>query len=516
MQRRRTTRKPGGPVWLVTLDRSGKVPLHEQIHHQLRTAIEHGRLLPGTALPSSRGLAADLKVARATVVLAYEHLRAEGWLDARAGSLTRVSTAPELRPLVPSTSPGEARPGRAALSARGREIVETHHRSVLPDAFLEGPRAFATGQPAVDLFPTDVWGRLLSKRWRRSPPRALGYGDPRGLKELREAIAAYLGRARGLSCTPDQVLITQGAQQGLDLLARVLLDPGDVVWLEDPGYPGARMVFAAAGARVVPVPVDDEGLRVDIGLATAPDAQLAFVTPARQMPLGGVMSAARRQALLAWAEAGERRWIIEDDYDSEFRYATRQVAALQALDRVGSVVHVGTFTKLLFPALRLGYLVVPPALVEACALARRGADFSSPYLEQAALADFVKEGHFDRHIRRVRTAYRARLDTLQRSVEAEMRGVGALEPADAGRAVVLWVTNGMTEAEAITAATEAGVSVTPLSWFCMQPSARVGLVLGYGGLRDREIRDGVLRLATALRHQQRPQERRQHQRHHTE
>jgi GntR family transcriptional regulator/MocR family aminotransferase len=503
--KRRTTRKPGGHVWLVTLERAGKVPLHEQIHRQLRTAIEQRRLLPGTALPSSRGLAADLKVARATVVLAYEHLRAEGWLDARAGSATRVGSAPELPPVAPPTPAGDLRPGGASISARGRAIVDTHRRSAMPDGFLEGPRAFATGQPAVDLFPIDVWGRLLAKRWRRSPPRALGYGDPRGLKELREAIAAYLGRARGLSCSPDQVIITQGAQQGLDLLARVLLDPGDVVWLEEPGYPGARMIFAAAGARVTPVPVDDEGLRVDVGMALAPEATLAFVTPARQMPLGGVMSAARRQALLEWAAAGERRWIIEDDYDSEFRYAARQVAAMQAMDRAGSVVHVGTFTKLLFPALRLGYLVVPPSLVEACTSARRGADFASPYLEQTVLADFLKDGHFDRHLRRVRTAYRARLDTLERSVESEMRGVGTLEPADAGRAVVLWITNGLTETEAIAAAAAAGVSVTPLSWFCMEPSTRVGLVLGYGGLREREIRDGVVRLAGGLRHRQRAQ-----------
>lgn len=485
-------------IWLVTLDRRSRVPLHEQIHRQLRTAIEQGRLVPGTAVPSSRALAADLQVARATVVLAYDHLRAEGWLEAHRGSATRVAVVPD-SPRRPAHGAVAASLARArAISARGRRIVEMHARTVLPPPFLEGPRPFATGQPAVDLFPTDIWGRLLSKRWRRSPPRALGYGDPRGVRELREAIAAYLGRARGLVCEPDQILITQGAQHGLDLLARVLLDPGDQVWLEEPGYPGARMACVAAGANVVPVPVDDEGLRVEDGMGRGPNARVAIVTPARQMPLGGVMSEARRRTLLAWAADADGRWIIEDDYDSEFRYAARQVAALQALDRAGSVVHVGTFTKLLFPSLRLGYLVVPASLMDACMAVRQAQDFASPYLEQAVLADFLREGHFDRHIRRVRTAYRARLDALQTAVASELSGVATLEPADAGRAVVLWLGPGLTETGVIAAAEAAGISLTPLSRFCIEPSSRDGVVLGYGGLRERDIRDGVRRLAAAI------------------
>lgn len=495
----------GVKIWLVTLNRRSRVPLHQQIHRQLRLAIEQGRLPPGTAVPSSRALAADLKVARATVVLAYDHLRAEGWLDARGGSATRVARVSDLKPDGHSRPATKVPMRRREISARGRAIVETHTRTVMPPPFFEGPRPFATGQPAVDLFPSDVWGRLLSKRWQRSPPRALGYGDPRGLKDLREAIASYVGRARGLPCTADEIVITQGAQHGLDLMARVLLDPGDAVWIEDPGYTGARMAFVAASARVIPVPVDSEGLRVDAGIRRAPDARLAFVTPARQMPLGGVMSEARRRALLAWAAADDRRWILEDDYDSEFRYAARQAGALKALDESGSVVHVGSFTKLLFPSLRLGYLVVPPSLLDACVAARHAQDFSSPYLEQAALADFLGEGHFDRHIRRVRTAYRARLEALQTAVAAEMEGMATLEPADAGRAVVLWLEQGLTESAAMAAAAAAGVSVTPLSRFCIEPSTREGLVLGYGGLRERDIRDGVRRLAAGFRHRERAQ-----------
>jgi GntR family transcriptional regulator/MocR family aminotransferase len=492
-------------LWLVTLDRRSKVPLHDQILKQLRQAIVERRLRPGDPLPSSRGLAADLKVARATVVLAYDHLRAEGWLDARIGSVTRVGTAVDLEPAATRAGAAAAsRPG--ALSLRGRAILQAHRDQSLPEPFIEGPRPFATGQPAVDLFPTEVWGRLLATRWRKFTARALGYGDPRGVTELREAIAAYLGRARGLSCHPDQVFVTQGAQHGLDLLGRLLLDPGDQVWMEEPGYPVARIAFVAAGAVSVPIPVDEEGLQVERGVREAPQAKVAFVTPARQMPLGGVMSDARRRALLTWAAADPRRWVIEDDYDSEFRYATRQVAALAALDTSGSVVHVGTFTKLLFPALRLGYLVVPASLVEPCVAARQAMDFASPMLEQAVMADFLKGGHFDRHIRRVRTAYRSRLDALQHAVGEHMAGLAHLEPADAGRAVVLWLDGGLQEPAVVRAAEQVGISVTPLSRFyapvddtrtASRPS-RAGVVLGYGGLREREIRDGIERLAAVL------------------
>jgi GntR family transcriptional regulator / MocR family aminotransferase len=331
--------------------------------------------------------------------------------------------------------------------------------------------------------------------------------DTLGVAELREAIAAYLGRARGLSCHPDQVFVTQGAQHGLDLLGRLLLDPGDQVWMEEPGYPVARIAFVAAGAVSVPIPVDEEGLQVERGVREAPQAKVAFVTPARQMPLGGVMSDARRRALLTWAASDPRRWVIEDDYDSEFRYAARQVAALAAMDTSGSVVHVGTFTKLLFPALRLGYLVVPASLVEPCVAARQAMDFASPMLEQAVMADFLKGGHFDRHIRRVRTAYRSRLDALQHAVAEHMVDLAHLEPADAGRAVVLWLEEGLQETAVVRAAEHVGISVTPLSRFyapvddktttTRPPSA--GVVLGYGGLREREIRDGIERLAGVLR-----------------
>jgi GntR family transcriptional regulator/MocR family aminotransferase len=485
-------------VWLVTLSRRSRTPLHEQIRAQLRAAIEQGRLRPGDPLPSTRALAADLKVARATAVLAYGQLRAEGWIDARGGSATRVGRLVDVGPARPPARVRRTGPP-AALSRRGRAILAAHERESIPQPMLDAPRPFATGQPAIDLAPIDVWGRLMARRWARLPVRQLGYGDPRGLLALREAIASYLGRARGLSCHADQVIVTQGAQHGLDLIARVVLDPGDQVWVENPGFPGARIAFVAAGADIVPVPVDAEGLRVDEGIRRAPRAALAFVTPARQMPLGGVMSEARRRDLLAWASADARRWIIEDDYDSEFRYATRQVAALAAIDRSGSVVHVGTFTKLLFPALRLGYLVVPASLVDACVAARQAMDFTSPLIEQAVMADFLSGGHFDRQIRRVRTAYRARLDTLQRAVEKELAGLAWLEPADAGRAVVLWLAGGLTEAAAIDAATRAGVSVTPLSrFYAKEVDADQGLVLGYGGLREREIRDGVARLAEAL------------------
>lgn len=487
-------------MWLVTLDRRSRVPLHEQILRQMRFAIEEGRLGPGAQLPSTRGLAADLKVARATVVLAYEHLRAEGLLDATTGGTTRVSSRVDHRPARRPVSKGQPKP--ALVSARARVLAALPRPTLTLDPRGDDtPRAFMTGQPAVDLFPVEVWGRLVARRWRRITARSIGYGDPRGLRELREAVASYVGRARGVSCTADQVVITQGAQQGLDLLARLLTDPGESIWMEDPGYPGVRAAFAGSGATVVPVPVDAEGLVVQEGIRRAPRARLACVTPSRQMPLGGVMSGARRAQLLQWAAGDARRWIVEDDYDSEFRYAARQVAALQAQDRSGSVVHVGTFTKLLFPALRLGYLILPESLIDACVPVRSSMDFCSPYLEQAVVADFLNDGHFDRHIRRVRTAYRARLEALQDAVAQHMTGLAELEPADAGRAVVLWL-EGLREVDACDAAAAAGIRVTPLSLFYADPArpswTREGVILGYGGLHERDIRDGIAKLARAL------------------
>src|SRR5215208_4673656 len=422
-----TPRAPGGRIVRIALDAESAETLYRQVYRAIRAAILEGRLGPRTRLPSTRGLARDLGVSRSTVVQAYEQLRAEGYVDGRIGSGTRVSAmvpdsllrlhdARGARPAPPALSSGAGgtaggTAGVAAGAFAGRPSARGEALAAVPRRLLDvrwlAPRAFRGGVPAVDVFPVEIWGRLMARRWRLTPPRLLSYGDPFGHPPLRAAVAEYLNAARGVRCTPEQVLITAGSQQALDLCARTLLDPGDRAWVEDPGYLGARGAIVAAGAQPVPVPVDAEGLDVAAGRERCPRARLAFVTPSRQLPLGMTMSASRRLALLEWA-ARAGAWVIEDDYDSEFRYASRPLAALQGLDPHGCVLYVGTFSKVMFPSLRLGYLVVPPRLAEAFAAARHFADYCPPYLEQAVMSDFITEGHFERHIRRMRTIYRER------------------------------------------------------------------------------------------------------------
>jgi GntR family transcriptional regulator/MocR family aminotransferase len=350
--------------------------------------------------------------------------------------------------------------------------------------------------PAVDVFPVDTWGRIMARRWGRTPARDLSYGDALGYRPLREAVADYLRAARGVRCTADQVMITAGSQQGLDLAARVLIDPGDKVWLEDPGYHGARGAFTAAGANVIPVPVDNEGLDVMAGRTLAPDARLAFVTPSRQLPLGSTMSLPRRLALLEWASAS-RAAIFEDDYDSEFRYASRPLPALQGLDRAGCVLYAGTFSKVTFPSMRLGYLVIPPALIDVFGASRHFNDVHSPYLEQAVMTDFIVEGHFERHIRRMRAIYHERQVLLVNLARERLGGLLDVRPADAGMTVVGWLGQGLDDVATTRAAERAGLHVLPLTPFAVRPLPPA-LLLGYAGVRDDEIRDGVNRLAIVL------------------
>ena len=309
-----------GRILAVAIDQKSGQPLYRQIYSHVRQCILDGRLAPGARLPSTRQLAADLRVSRSTAVQAYEQLRAEGYIEGLGGAETRVSGAlPDSFVRAGAREPDQPVPLRTSLvpSSRARATMAALRRSSPPTGL--GPRAFRAGVPAVDVFPVDTWGRIMARRWSRTPARDLSYGDPFGYRPLREAVADYLRAARGVRCTADQVMITAGSQQALDLAARVLIDPGDKVWLEDPGYHGARGAFTAAGASISPIPVDNEGLDVLAGRTLAPDAKLAFVTPSRQLPLGSTMSLARRLALLEWATA-TRAAIFEDDYDSEFRY----------------------------------------------------------------------------------------------------------------------------------------------------------------------------------------------------
>ncbi|HJU89167.1 MAG TPA: PLP-dependent aminotransferase family protein [Gemmatimonadaceae bacterium] len=494
-----TGRTARGRILKVEFDRESAAPLYMQIYKSIRGDILSGLLMPSTRLPSTRYLAEDLGVARSTVVQAYEQLRAEGYIEGIHGAVTRVSASlPEQHLQHARTrAPVEPRLVRRApkISMRNTQIAAALRDR--PAVLARPPRAFRVGVPAIDVFPVDIWGRLLARRWSRTTSRQLAYGEPFGHLPLRTAIADYLRAARGVRCMPEQVMITAGSQQAIDACARVLLDVGDQAWLEDPGYHGARGALAAAGARVVAVPVDAEGLVVTEGRRRAPGARLAFVTPSRQLPLGVTLSTSRRQELLDWA-AGADAWVLEDDYDSEFRYASKPQSALQGIDRHGCVIYIGTFSKVMFPALRLGYAVLPECLVDVFAAARHFTDYHSPYLEQAVMADFVIEGHFERHIRRMRSIYQERRHILLDALREQLSDEVVPDETDGGMTLIAWLRR-RDDVDVARAAREAGIDVLPLTPFALEHRVRPGMLMGYSGVRDADLREGVVQLAAAIR-----------------
>jgi GntR family transcriptional regulator / MocR family aminotransferase len=482
----------------IAPDGSAATSRYQQLYENLRGAVLTGRLAPGTRLPATRVLAAELGVARNTVVNAFEQLVAEGYLESRPGDGTYVSPAlPDDRLTVKTARRSARRPAAPVQPplSRQSQAVSAARLGVWDE---DGPpRPFRPDLLALDHFPLALWARLVSRNWRHSATSLLGYGDPAGYRPLREAVATYLGAARGVHCTPEQVFITNGAQQGIDLAVRTLLDPGEEVWVENPGYRGARGALIAAGVHLAPVPVDHEGLQVESGIASAPGARAVYVTPSHQYPTGVTMSLTRRLALLEWAQRSGG-WIIEDDYDSEYRYTGRPLSSLQGLDTSDRVIYIGTFSKVLFPALRLGYLVAPPAVVDAFARLRALTDRQSPTIDQAVLADFITEGHFARHIRRMRVLYGERQALLVDAAGRELAGLIEITDAEAGLHVVGWLPAGVDDRAVSQAAAAAGVDAQPLSANALSPLARGGLVLGYAALDEAAIYEGVRRLAGVL------------------
>jgi GntR family transcriptional regulator/MocR family aminotransferase len=482
---------------VLSLDPRSTTPLHRQLYNEIRTAVLGGRLSAGARLPSTRALAQDLAISRNTVAGAFDQLLAEGYIEGRPGAGTFV--AREMPEELLRVSPGKpvAAPDRPApqLSRRGRMLASTPVTPAARDGATAG--AFRPGIPALDAFPLDLWARLAARLYRHSKGDLLSYGHPAGYPPLRRAIAEYLRAARGVNCCWEQVIVTCGSQQALDLAARVLLDPGDTAWVEDPGYGGARGAFSAAGIHCAPVPVDAEGLSVTEGERSAPQARMAYVSPSHQYPLGVTMSLARRMALVAWARR-RSAWIAEDDYDSEFRYAGRPLAALQGLDPAGRVIYVGTFSKVLFPALRLGYMVAPAGTVDAFAAARALADRHPPGPSQALVAEFLAEGHFARHIRRMRTLYAERQATLVAAARREWAGLLEVSPADAGMHLVAWLPEGAGDSEVSCRAAAVGVCAPPLSAYYLMARARPGLLLGYSSVNSRKIQEGARKLTGAM------------------
>lgn len=483
-------------LFQTNLDPNAHIPLYRQLHGALRDAILGGRLKPGERLPSSRALGASLGCARNTVTEAYDLLIAEGYLEGRVGAGSYVSRAfaegwVRDRPGLPRENPG-AEPPR--LSRVGRTLLRMGSDF---DRDTEQPRLDPIG-PDPAAFPFDAWARALARAWRRPDPDQAFRGDPMGHPPLREAVADYLRKVRALDCMAGQVMITSGAQHALDLIARLLLDPGDAVWIEDPSYRGARAALAAAGARAIPVPVDRNGFDAARAVMMEPDARAAIVTPSHQFPLGVTMSLPRRMKLLEWAAEGDG-WIIEDDYDSEFRYTGRPIPALQGLDRARRVIYAGTFSKAMFPGLRLGYLVLPRGLVEAFRAARLLMDGHTATVGQLAMAEFIAAGHFPAHLRRMRALYGRRRDVMLHHLRKQLAPFLAEPPGEAGMHLLAHLREGLDDTEIVRSAAGIGVNCQALSAFHALGEPRQGLVLGFGAVPEDAIPGMVERLTGVLR-----------------
>ena len=485
----------GALLGILDLDRSSRLPLFRQLDSQIRQAILSGRLPLGTRLPSSRVLARDVGVSRLTVVNAFQQLIAEGFLEAKRGAGSFVASGlPGSLPLIPA-DPGDGAQAVARhgprLSRRGKSLAAGADRPT------PGTSPFSPNQPAYEEFPFSKWSRLWSRCWRRPAMDMLNYGDPLGYEPLRREVALYLADARGVRCDASQVIIVSGAQKAIGLAAMVLLDPGDTVWMEDPGYVTMRELIHAYGGRVAAVPVDQDGLDVKAGIAMAPAARMVVVTPSRQYPLGVLMSLPRRLELLEWAQAN-RAWIIEDDYDSEFRFAGRPLASMQSLDTAGHVIYIGTFSKVLFPSLRIGYLVVPPDLIDATRMACQVIDKAASTIPQVVLAEFMAEGHFTTHIRRMRSVYRERHDAFIDASHRYLAGLLDVRAADSGMNVIGWLADGVNDLEAQSRAWVGGIVTNRMSYYYCDAPPRSGLHLGFCNTPLAEMNGRVRKLGKAL------------------
>jgi GntR family transcriptional regulator/MocR family aminotransferase len=481
---------------LVRLE--GQGPLTRQLFRGLRRAILDGRFKPGARLPSTRALSTDLGLSRNVVLLAFAQLVAEGYAEGQRGSGTFVvEVLPDPRPRTrDGRSPAAAT--RLELSRFARRVVELAPLPAVGRPVREGLLYdFRYGVPAVAEFPQQVWSRIVQRRTRGMSVGTLRYGRAVGWRPLREAVASYVTRVRGVVAGVEQVVIVNGSQQALDLIGRLLIDPGDRVVIEEPSYVSARQVFLAAGADLTLVPVDAEGLDVAQLPRSAP-IRAAYVTPSHQFPLGGVLPLARRIELLRWAnETGAV--VIEDDYDSEFWYGSHPVEAIQGLDPSGRVVYVGTFSKVLFPSLRLGYLIVPPSLVGPLASLKFLMDRQAPTFEQTVLADFIAGGYFERHMRRARARNAARRVAVLEAFDDTLGDRVEIVGANAGIHVVVWLRDLPAERldDLIARAADRGIGLYSVAPYYANPPAMAGLLLGYAGLTEREIRDGI-RLLSGL------------------
>ena len=461
----------------IEIDKGSTASIQQQLYDRIRAAIIEGRIQSGERVPSTRSLAAQLGIARGTIDIAYARLTSEGYLVARGQRGTIVST--------------ELRPHAISAETTARPISAT-------DSASDGaPLPLRMGLPALDLFPRKVWARLAARKARELPPASLSHSYPMGLPVLREAIVAYLAVARGIVCRPDQVVVTSGYQGALNLVASLLLAPNDQIWLEDPGYLFAQNAFEALGMRVVPIPVDGEGLRVDYARDNHPGARLAVVTPTHQFPIGMPLSPSRRQALLSWARDCDS-WMLEDDYDCEFHYSGRKPPALKSIDAMDRVFYAGSFSKTLFPSLRLGYLVVPATFVRAaeraCQMLHRGA----AAFEQSVTAAFMSEGYFARHLRRMRAHYRSRRQALVEEMERQFGEDVQISLQAGGLHILACFPNHGPDVELADQARQHGLAPVPLSDRFLKRPASHGLLMSFTNIPEREAADVVASLRRAI------------------
>lgn len=488
--------KYAGGALLPTLriDRTSGRPIAVQLTSAIRELVLSGVLAPGQRLPSSRTFAIDQGISRTTAIAVYESLAAEGLVVSRVGSGSHVSDVlkAKVNPTVAEHSTRAPQPTRLACLAQ-RASEQFFPRLTHPTH----ARPFLTGMPALDLFPMPLWAKLTARQGRSTRGHMLGYPEPSGLKELREAIATHLRANRGIVCSPDEVFIVNGAQEAFNRIGSTLLDPGDPVWFENPGPIGARNSLLSSGARLVPVPVDDEGIDVAAGLKAEPNFRLAFVTPSHQHPLGAVMSLRRRFELIQAAERADA-WIVEDDYDGEFYYSGHPPPTLKSVDTVGRVIYVGTFSKSLFPGLRIGFMVVSGPLSEVFARISGATLQGVSTVMQSVVASFIEEGHFASHIRRMRKTYLERHEVLIEAAQRKLAGMIDVKRTESGIQTVGHLLTGHDEQRVAEAAAVRDVIVAPLGRFCIAPIAARGFAIGFSTSTPAEIRAGVDRLAAAI------------------
>lgn len=465
----------------IPFDSNSRIPFYKQIYEGYRTAILSGQFRPGQRLPSTRALAVELGISRLPAVNAFEQLLHEGYVEGKIGAGTYVKdTIPDefARPML--TWQAQLKKS-TALANRDEEIV--------------GP--FRVSLPALDYFPLKVWSRLVYRHAKNLSEELMAYGHPAGYLPLREAIAEYLSTSRAVRCHSNQILIVSGSQMALQICARAVLKPGEAVCIEEPGYPGARAALKSAGAILQPIPLDEEGIDMNRIAMQSNRSRAVYVTPSHQYPLGSTMTASRRLELLDWARAN-KSWIIEDDYDSEYRYTSRPVGSLQGMDTASRVIYIGTFSRVLFPSLRLGYVVVPNELFRTFLSLRETLDLFSPTLYQLVLTDFLQEGHFSRHLRRMRVTYLNRRNALLKALSEHLAKFLIPYNTDAGLHLSAFLRAGLDDREIVRKAAEHGVSATALSTCYAGKHSRSGLILGFGGANERRIRAAAQTLSKVI------------------